>query len=116
MRHAKGVSLRNVTFHLASPDARPALICDDVEDLELTGFKAAAPDTGSLLRLQQTRGALIQGSSVLGDAELFVSLEGAQTSEIALLSNDLRRAKRSVDRAADAPTDVVLKAGNLEHS
>ncbi len=114
-RHAKGLTLRNVSVEVAAPDARPSLVCDDVENLELTGFKAAAPSSGALIRLRQTRGALIQGSGALGEAELFASIEGAQSSDIALLANDLRRAKRGVDLAADAPADGVQKTGNLEH-
>ena len=35
MRHAKGITLRNFTFHAQKPDYRPAIVCDDVEALKL---------------------------------------------------------------------------------
>ena len=40
IRHAKGVAFHNVRFELADRDLRPALVCEDVVDLELDGFRA----------------------------------------------------------------------------
>lgn len=34
-RHVKNLYLSRVELALASPDSRPALVCDDVADLEL---------------------------------------------------------------------------------
>ena len=45
IRHAKGISLRNVTVDYENEDLRPALYADDVQGLELDNFKATrAPD------------------------------------------------------------------------
>ena len=40
VRHAKGVVLENVRLSFASDDHRPAVFCQDVEDLEISGLKA----------------------------------------------------------------------------
>lgn len=40
-RHARRLSLRNVRTSVAAADARPALVCDDVKDLDLKGFNGA---------------------------------------------------------------------------
>jgi hypothetical protein len=37
-RHARGLSLRNVRTSVTGGDPRPALVCDDVKELELKGF------------------------------------------------------------------------------
>ncbi|MCC7236501.1 MAG: glycoside hydrolase family 28 protein [Bryobacterales bacterium] len=42
-RHVRGLSLRHVTARTTAPDARPALVCDDVEDLELQGWTGSEP-------------------------------------------------------------------------
>ena len=39
-RHVRGLTLDNVRLELASPDLAPAVTCDDVEDLEISGLKA----------------------------------------------------------------------------
>jgi hypothetical protein len=46
-RHARSIVLSNVRFDLASPDLRPAVVCDDVEDIELVGLRAAGGNTGT---------------------------------------------------------------------
>jgi polygalacturonase len=33
LRHAAGIQLRDIALHLSGPDARPAIECDDVQDL-----------------------------------------------------------------------------------
>jgi len=45
IRHAKGITLRDVTVGFEEEDLRPGLICDDVDGLEIDNFKAErAPD------------------------------------------------------------------------
>lgn len=39
-RHVDGLKLRNVRLGFFEPDMRPALICDDVKNLELDAFSA----------------------------------------------------------------------------
>lgn len=39
-RHAKALTLSNVKFDLAGPDARPAVVMDDVDDVDLAGLRA----------------------------------------------------------------------------
>ena len=65
-----------------------------VQDLELTDFTAKA-STGPLIRLRDTRDALIQNSRPRGDVEAFLQIEGGPSANIALLANDLRRARKS---------------------
>lgn len=113
VRHARGIALRNVTFELAATDARPALICDDVEDLELTGFKAATTSTGPLLRLIDTRHALLQQCAPLNTTDTFAQIEGAASADIALLANDLRRSASAFILSTDAKPAAVRETGNL---
>ena len=45
IRHVKGIEFHDVTVGFEKEDLRPALVCDDVEGLELDNFKAErAPD------------------------------------------------------------------------
>ena len=96
-RHTRGLTLHNVTFNLERPDFRPALVCDDVEDLELEGFRAEGhPEAPVLVRLHQTRCAFIHGCRPLSRVRAFVRIEGSDSSDILLVGNDLRKAKAQI--------------------
>jgi polygalacturonase len=45
VRHADGITLRNIQLECATPDARPAITCDDVQNIQLESVTAkASPD------------------------------------------------------------------------
>lgn len=44
VRHAKGITFRNVTLRLASGDFRPAFVLDDVEDATFEGVRLPSPE------------------------------------------------------------------------
>lgn len=114
VRHAKGLFLNHVRLALMQPDLRPAFMADDVADLELNSFKAAATGAASLIRLISTRNALVQNSAPVGKVENFLSLEGAASSEIGLVANDLRSAAKPVQLGAGVPPKAVRQTANLE--
>lgn len=90
-RHVCGLSLHNVHFDFATPDLRPALVCDDVEDLELQNFRASAQNEAeSLARLVNVRRANIANSRPLGPVRQFLQLEQTPPAEVLLNGNDLR--------------------------
>jgi len=87
-RHVDDLSLSNVRFRVESPDLRPAIVCDDVTGLELSGFRADAnPKSEAFIRLQNTRDAFITGSGPLGPVPIFVQVEGPDSREIVLRGN-----------------------------
>ncbi len=97
-RHARGLTLQNVRMELASADLRPAVTCDDVEDLEIAGLKAAGTrDAESLIRLRATRGAFIHGSRPLGEIGTFVHVDGEGSRDITLMNNDLTHCRVEID-------------------
>lgn len=90
-RHVRGLSLHDVRFDLAAPDLRPAVVCDDVADLELNGFSAAGhPAAECLVRLSNVRQAFITASRPLSPVPVFVAAENMAGNELNLQNNDLR--------------------------
>ena len=90
VHHAQGITLNNVQFHLEAEDLRPAVVCDDVQNLELTGLKAdGSRKAKSLIRLQDTQAALIAGSRVLQPLRTFLRVEGGGSQRYLLKGNDL---------------------------
>ena len=108
VRHAKGLTLENVTLELENPDQRPSLVCDDVEDLELANFRASIDPQTELLRLNDTRHAFIHGCRPLTDTRLFASVEGAASQDILLAANDLRRAAQPYAVTQGASQKAVI--------
>ena len=109
-RHAKGITLRKIKFQLTVADFRPAIVCEDVENFELSGLHAANSGNEPLVRLRQVRHALFQNCQP--QAENFLAIEGEQSADVALLANDLRSVRNAVTKA-DKFTGEVSEVGNL---
>lgn len=102
-RHAKGLTLNNVRFELRHKDMRPAVVCDDVEDLDISGLKAAiSKEAGSVIRLRATREGFIHGCRPLNEIPLFIRVEGDKCRDISLAANDLRKAKEAIVEKGDS--------------
>jgi hypothetical protein len=112
-RHVNNLKLRNVELRLEGPDMRPAVICDDVKNLAITGLAAASPSGEEpVLRFIGVRKALLQGCVAPPNAKAFIRLEGGETERIACLGNDFGEAEKAIDRDGGVPPDAVLEFGN----
>jgi len=107
-RHVRGLALEGVRFDLARPDLRPAVVCDDAEDVEISGLRAQGNrEAESLIRLRSTRGAFLHGCRPLGEAGTFLRAEGRECRSITLAGNDLHAAPRATETAAGASRESV---------
>ncbi|HRN55541.1 MAG TPA: glycosyl hydrolase family 28 protein [Agriterribacter sp.] len=103
MHHVSGITLNNVRFNLQTPDLRPAIVCDDADDIELNGFKAAGNvNAESLIRLENSRNVFISGSRPLNTITTFLRVEGSKSRDILLTGNKLNLAARKTELAAGA--------------
>ncbi len=106
--HAQDLTLHNVRFRLASEDLRPAIVCDDVQHLTVNGFQADGhPQAESLIRLQNTRAALLTAVRVPDPLGTFLRVEGGESQRIRLLGNDLELASEATSVSPEAPSDAV---------
>ena len=112
--HVKGLKLENVRLDLALPDMRPAIVCDDVQDVEFSDLRAEGDRRSeSLIRLQQTRQAFIHGSRPLNEIGTFVRVEGSESREIGLTGNDLRQAQKMLELGEGTSETAVEALWNL---
>lgn len=89
-RHVKGLKLLNITFTLDSTDMRPAFVCEDGYDIELSGWKLPpANGAEAVIRLENVRGARITGNNVKAESAKFVLLEGTQNTGVQIKKNKL---------------------------
>ncbi len=82
-RHAKNLRLHNIDLTFAEDDQRPAIVCEDVLDLDIFGLRAGtSPTADAMLRFRGVEGALIHGCRSEAKADKFLRLEGDTCRDI----------------------------------
>ncbi len=101
-RNVKGLTLQNVRFEYDQPDARPAIVFDNVQDASINGFSAKGSEGTAMLRFINSKDVLITGAKVLSPAGAFLRVEGAASDGIVVDGGDLRKAAKmtSIDNGA----------------
>ena len=64
-RHVKDLELQNIRFSFAEEDQRPAMICNDVEGLEIDDFKSQVAENVALAKFDQVKDLVIRNSPSL---------------------------------------------------
>jgi polygalacturonase len=107
-RNARGVTLQNVRFEASTPDLRPAVIFDRVEDAAVNGLNVQGhPQAESVLRFIDSKRALVTAPRVLTPAAVFLQVEGASNQGITIDGGDLSRAAVPVTYKNGATPAVV---------
>lgn len=101
-RHVKGLRFRGLELRGGPAEERPTIVCDDVQDLEIAGFRGT-------LRLTQTRSALLSACVAPEATKTFLEVAGDQTARIAIVASDLRSAATPVNFTNGAKPDSVFR-------
>ena len=81
-RGVKGLTLQNIRLQVATPDLRPALIFDHVEDASINGLNVQGNASAeSALRIIDSKDILFTAPRLLTAATTFLQLEGADNAE-----------------------------------
>lgn len=64
-RHVRGLELADINLSLEQADQRPALICEDVDGLEIDNFKAPVADGVPAARFAAVKDVVIRNSPAL---------------------------------------------------
>jgi polygalacturonase len=107
-RNAKGVTLQNVRFETSTPDLRPAVVFDRVEDAAISGLSVQGnPHAESVLRFTATKHVLLTASRVLTPSPAFLQLEGTANRAIVIDGGDLSRAAKPLALTKGATVSAV---------
>jgi polygalacturonase len=113
-RHAETLVLDNVHFHLAQPDARPAVIFDRVEDLDLRAFSAAPPSGDEpAIALRDVRRCFMQGLRAQPGTKTLCKLTGAQTARVMATGCDLTDATNPFQLGPDVDKTALSQQANF---
>jgi hypothetical protein len=95
-RNVRGLLVRDVRFDLRTPDLRPAVVLDHVEDGAVNGLSAPGnAGAESLVRLIDTQDALFSACRVLTPCAAFVRVEGSRSAGIVVEGGDLSKAAKA---------------------
>ncbi len=91
-RHIRGLTLDRIEFGLASNDERPAFIFDDVQNLNLRGYRGFPSEGKSpVIVLNDTQNVQIQECSAAPNTETFLYMQG-EIKKIIAIGNDCSQA------------------------
>lgn len=108
VRHADGITIRNVQVRCDVHDARPMIIADDVENLHFDSVWADRLVIGEhVFRLKDVRMASIRGMSPPKDTKTWIRVEGAASDAIVIHPDHLPETIEAVSRTADVPPEAV---------
>jgi polygalacturonase len=92
-RNVRGLSLNNVRFEFAKPDARPAMIFDHVQDAAVNSLSAqCTKEAESALRFIESRDLLLTATRLLAPAAIFLQVEGVGSENIIVDGGDVTKA------------------------
>jgi hypothetical protein len=98
-RNARGITLQNVRLQVSTPDLRPAMILDHVEDVAINGLSVQGnTEAESVLRFVDSKHILLTAPRVLTPSSTFLQLEGTDNDAIIVdggISTKQRRRLRS---------------------
>lgn len=95
-RHVKNIRFSNIDLDYKDTEARPAIVCDDINGLELKSIKAGSNATSPLFWFKNVKNAFVQSCIAPRDLETFLQVSGFESEHITLLGNDLSGAKNPV--------------------
>ncbi|HVM71102.1 MAG TPA: hypothetical protein VMT91_05045, partial [Anaerolineales bacterium] len=84
---------------------------EDVEDLELSNFRASGQGSETLLRLRDARQVYLHGCRPLNEVPVFLGVEGSGSQGIFLQANDLRRTTQVYALADGASDEAIIWKG-----
>jgi hypothetical protein len=100
----RNLLFNNICASVLDEAVWPAIVCDDVQDLEMSRFRVRSEaSVESLIRLRAVQGAFSHGSRPLNEIGTFVRVEGASSKDIVLAGNNLAHTKPAVERVEGAP-------------
>ena len=93
-RNVKGLTLQNVRFEYEEPDARPAIIFDNVQDASINNLTAKGSVSTELLRFINSKDILLTGTRLLTPSATFLLVQGPLSKDITVSGGDIHKAKQ----------------------
>lgn len=107
-RNVKGLTLQNVRFEYQNPEARPAIIFDNVHDAAISNLSIqGSNDAESTIRLVNSREILFNATRLMTAAKAFLKIEGS-TTDVTVDGGNINKAGKVVIYS-DGATEKAVK-------
>ena len=111
-RHAENLTFNNVEVDFIDPDARPAIVFDDINCLDLSKIKARVMGNEPLMKCKDVKNMFVQSCVAPRNIETFLHISGNKSKHISLVGNDLSGAKNAIK--VEDNTEVYLDSNRLK--
>jgi hypothetical protein len=113
-RHVHGLTLDEIELNVDQPDARPAVVLDDVRNARMRTLQAMPPAEGQpLLWLRSVRDYLLRGFRSRAGTKTVLRLSGADTTRVRLEGNDFSQVDKVVMVDAEVAASAFRMDGNV---
>jgi polygalacturonase len=116
VRHARNMTMKNISLRFENEDKRAPLILDDVDNFTISEMDAmVSPESESFIKIRNSGRTYISNCKpvVNGKVKAFLKLEGNNRSNIYITGSDLSKVNKKVDAGKSELKKVVL-AGNIK--
>ncbi len=110
-RHCKNLRFDNIELGFDKPESRPAIICDDVEDLTMKSFFAGTDGKAPAIVFTGVKNAFIQSCIAPQGTNNFLHLKGPVSKHISMIGNDLSGAKKPFE--SENHSSVFLEGNRI---
>jgi hypothetical protein len=111
-RHAENLTFNNVEMDFISPDARPAIIFEDITGLGIYRIKARVTGNEPLIASKDVKNMFVQSCIAPKGIETFLHISGAKSEHITLLGNDLSGAVKPIRNESNV--EVYLDSNRMK--
>lgn len=107
-RHVDGLVLDGINLGFDEPEHRPALVLDDVSNVDMRMVLAKAPEPGQpVAHFHNTRDGFVQGCRALKGTSIWAAVSGEQTVRLRTAGNDLAEAEKPFEIGSEVPSGAV---------
>ena len=113
-RHVNGLRIDRLDLKVERPDARPAVVLDDVRETDLRAIEATPPaDGGPLFWLRSVRDGTLHGLRPRAGTQTLVRVSGVDTARVRLVGNDLGQVAQAVTVDPEVDAGAVQTEGKV---
>jgi polygalacturonase len=93
-RHCRNLRFDNIELEFTKPESRPAIICDDVDNLVLKSIIANTNTAAPVISFSKVKDAFIHSCVALEGTGTFLQMDGTLSENVSFTGNDLRSARK----------------------
>jgi len=113
-RHVRGLTCDRVELDTDRPDARPAMVLDDVGCARVEGLRAMPPAEGQpLVWLRSVQDCQVSGLQARPGTHAVLRLSGSDTARVSLVGNDFSQVERVAMVDGSVAESALRMEGNV---